>query len=163
MSSKLTVGTHLLTILALYPGQPLTSEQLACSVNTNPVVIRRILGLLRDAGYVDSKHGVGGGWVLLADPARITLLDIFRAVEPQQETFALHRCEPDQACLVGRNIQKVLTELYHDVQQAMDQHLASSSIASVVAAVKERGDQSVNSQLNQDTQRLAASRSNLSS
>jgi hypothetical protein len=45
----------------------------------------------------------------------------------------------------------------------MDQRLASSSIASVVAAVKERGDQSVNSQLNQDTQRLAASRSNLSS
>src|SRR3954449_8656854 len=95
LSSKLSVGIHMLTIFALKPGEALTSEFIACSVNTNPVVIRRLLGSLRDAGIVDSKTGVGGGWSLLVDPERLTLLDILRAVEPQNEIFALHRSEPN--------------------------------------------------------------------
>src|SRR4051812_7572515 len=94
LSSKLSVGIHTLTVFALKPGEPLTSEFLACSVNTNPVVIRRLLGSLREAGIVESRTGVGGGWSLRVDPGRITLLDILRAVEPQNEIFALHRSEP---------------------------------------------------------------------
>src|SRR4051812_25204406 len=58
LSSKLSVGIHALTIFALKPGEPLTSEFLACSVNTNPVVIRRLLGSLREAGIVESRTGV---------------------------------------------------------------------------------------------------------
>src|SRR5271169_2324333 len=91
LSSKLSVGIHILTIFALKPGEPLTSEFISCSVNTNPVVIRRLLGTLREAGLVESRTGVGGGWSLLREPEQITLLDILRAVEPQNEIFALHR------------------------------------------------------------------------
>src|SRR5947209_16597533 len=85
LSSKLSVGIHMLTIFALKPGEPLTSEFIACSVNTNPVVVRRLLGSLRTAGLVESRTGVGGGWSLRVDPERITLLDILRAVEPRDE------------------------------------------------------------------------------
>ncbi|HEX3447028.1 MAG TPA: Rrf2 family transcriptional regulator, partial [Isosphaeraceae bacterium] len=68
LSSKLSVGVHILTLLALKPDEPVTSACIAGSVNTNPVVIRRLLGLFREAGFVESKNGVGGGWVLVTDP-----------------------------------------------------------------------------------------------
>jgi Rrf2 family protein len=101
-------------------------------------VIRRLLGLFREAGFVESKNGVGGGWVLAKDPRKITLVDVLRAVEPQNEMFALHRCEPNQECPVGHCILGVLTDVYDDVQQQMAQRLARSTIASLVKSLKER-------------------------
>src|SRR3954452_15669765 len=112
LSSKLSVGIHVLTIFALKRGEPLTSEFLACSVNTNPVVVRRLLGSLRAAGLVESRTGVGGGWSLRGDPERIPLLDILRAVEPHDEPFALHHSEPNPECPCGLHIRGVLTDVY---------------------------------------------------
>jgi Rrf2 family protein len=140
LSSKLSVGIHMMTIFALKPGEPLTSEFIACSVNTNPVVIRRLLGSLRSAGIVESKTGVGGGWSLLVDPEQITLLDILRAVEPQSEIFALHRSEPNPECPCGLHIQGVLTEVYGKVQDGMIRQLASLSIAGIAGKIKNRLD-----------------------
>ena len=129
MSSKLSVGIHMMTIFALRRGQATTSEMIACSVNTNPVVIRRLLGSLRDAGMVGSKPGAGGGWVLLVDPETITLLDILRAVEPHGELFALHRSEPNPECPCGQHIQGVLTEVYDRVESGMARQLAGITVA----------------------------------
>ncbi|MDR3638143.1 MAG: Rrf2 family transcriptional regulator [Isosphaeraceae bacterium] len=138
LSSKLSVGIHMMTIFALKPGESLTSEFIASSVNTNPVVIRRLLGSLRAAGIVDSKPGVGGGWSLLIDPARLTLLDILRAVEPQNEMFALHRSEPNPECPCGLHIQGVLTEVYDKVQDGMTRQLADTTIACITGKIRER-------------------------
>lgn len=138
LSSKLSVGTHILTIFALKPGEALTSESVAASVNTHPVVIRRLLGALRDAGIVESKTGVGGGWSLLRDPERINLLDILRAVEPQDELFALHRSEPNPECPCGQHIQSVLTEVYERVQDSMTRQLAGTTIACIARKIRER-------------------------
>ena len=138
LSSKLSVGIHIMTIFALKPGEPLTSEFIACSVNTNPVVIRRLLGSLRAAGIVESRTGVGGGWSLLVDPERITLLDILRAVEPQDEIFALHRSEPNPECPCGLHIQSVLTEVYDKVQDGMTRQLAGITIACIAGKIRER-------------------------
>ncbi|MHC5541119.1 Rrf2 family transcriptional regulator [Singulisphaera rosea] len=139
MSTKLSVGTHILTVLALYEGQSLTSEEIGCSVKTNAVVIRRFLGLFRKAGYVESKKGVGGGWILTSDPDQITLLDVLRTVEPENELFGLHRCKPNQECPVGRNIQGVLIEIYAESQQAMACQLARSTIGGITQRLKDRG------------------------
>jgi Rrf2 family protein len=136
LSSKLSVGIHTMTIFALQPGEPLTSEFIACSVNTNPVVIRRFLGSLRAAGIVESKTGVGGGWTLLVDPERITLLDILHAVEPQNEIFALHRSEPNPECPCGQHIQSVLTEVYDKVQDGMTRQLAGITIACITGKIR---------------------------
>jgi Rrf2 family protein len=136
LSSKLSVGIHVLTVFALKPDEPLTSEFIACSVNTNPVVIRRLLGSLRDAGIVESRTGVGGGWSLLVDPERITLLDILRAVEPQDEIFALHRSEPNPECPCGLHIQGVLTEVYDKIQDGMARQLASITVACIAGKIK---------------------------
>jgi Rrf2 family protein len=138
LSSKLSVGIHMLTIFALKPGESLTSEFIASSVNTNPVVIRRLLGSLRAAGIVESRTGVGGGWSLLVDPERITLLDILRAVEPHNEIFALHPSEPNPECPCGLHIQGVLTEVYDKVQEGMSRQLAGISIACIARKIRSR-------------------------
>jgi Rrf2 family protein len=140
LSSKLSVGIHILTIFALKSGEALTSEFIACSVNTNAVVIRRLLGLLRAAGIVDSKSGVGGGWSLLVDPEQITLLDILRAVEPQSELFALHRSEPNPECPCGLHIQSVLTDVYDKVQDGMTRQLAGITVACITSKIRARMD-----------------------
>ena len=134
----MSVGTHLLTIFALKPGLALTSELLAGSVNTNPVVVRRLLGSLREAGIVDSRPGVSGGWTLLVDPAQITLLDVLRAVDPQDAFFALHRAQPNPNCPCGLHIQGVLTEVYDAVEAGMNRQLAEVTIAAIARWIEER-------------------------
>ncbi len=141
LSSKLSVGIHIMTIFALKPGETLTSEYVACSVNTNPVVIRRLLGSLRAGGIVESRTGVGGGWTLLIDPERLTLLDILRAVEPQNEIFALHRSEPNPECPCGLHIQGVLTETYAKIQEGMTRQLAGITIACIAGKIRTRLDE----------------------
>ena len=77
--SRLTIAIHILAWMALAQqrGQePLTSDQVAASVNTNPVIIRRGLGDLRRAGLVKVRHGTGAGWSLARTPAEISLLDV---------------------------------------------------------------------------------------
>jgi Rrf2 family protein len=138
LSSKLSVGIHILTVFALKPGESLTSEFLAGSVNTNPVVIRRLLGSLRSSGIVESKTGAGGGWSLRVAPEQITLLDILRAVEPQNALFALHHSEPNPECPCGQYIQGVLSEVYARVQGGMARQLESVSIACIAGKIRER-------------------------
>ncbi len=135
LSSKLTVGIHILTVLATAPGNTMTSDFIAGSVNTNPVVIRRLLGQLREAGIVESQGGLGGGWRLKVEPRRITLLEVLRAMEPKGETIALHRNKPNPNCRVGGNIQRVLTGVYGEVERRMDEELAKTTIAGVLGSV----------------------------
>jgi Rrf2 family protein len=138
LNSKLSIGVHVLTILALEKGEPVTSELIASSVNTNPVVIRRILGLFREAGFVESKNGVGGGWVLVTDPKNISLFDILETVEPDCELFALHRGAPNQECPVGCNIQGILSDVYGDVRKGMAERLGRLTIGGVLAKLKKQ-------------------------
>ena len=125
----------MLALLAFRPTEGITSEQIASSVNTNPVVIRRLLGRLRKAGYVESKSGAGGGWRLKRDPACITLLDVLRAVEPERETIALHAGRPNPLCAVGKNIQSALRTVYFEAQQHFDSRLSHSSIAEMLRSM----------------------------
>ena len=143
MSSKLSVAIHLLTILTLYRDKPLSSELLAESVNTNPVVIRRLLGLMREAGFVESRTGVRGGWSLLADPETVTFLDVLRVVEPREEMFALHRSDPNPKCPVGRNICGVLTAIYAEVEAGMAKQLSCTTLACVVGKLRDEKEMMV--------------------
>lgn len=136
ISSRFVVATHILAGLALYGGQPVTSERLAKSASTNPAVVRRILSMLSSAGLSRAQLGQGGG-ALLARPAEsISLLDIYRAVE-NETLFALHRHLPDRDCPVGRSIQPVLSETLDRVSRALEEELARVSIADVARAIEQ--------------------------
>jgi DNA-binding IscR family transcriptional regulator len=113
VSTRFTVALHILTLLASSPEEALTSEHIAGSVNTNPVVIRRLLGLLRRACLVSSQGGAGGGWELSVDPDSITLADVRRAVK-EGSPFTFHSQPPNPACPVGRNIQAALGGVYDE-------------------------------------------------
>ena len=78
-STRFAVAVHALTHLVDAP-EPLTSEQLADCIGTNPVVVRRTLAGLREAGVVTSARGTGGGWALAHDPADISLRDVYAAL-----------------------------------------------------------------------------------
>jgi len=90
------MAVHTLTVLAYKDGDRVTSGFLANSVNTNPVVIRRLLLALQDGKLVETRKGAGFGSRLSRSPARINLAEIFRAVE-EREPFVLPPGKPNQA------------------------------------------------------------------
>src|SRR5215472_11038566 len=133
-NSRLTIAVHALAWLALaqQPGRDwLTSDQVAASVNTNPVFIRRSLGDLRRAGLVRVRRGREAGWSLALRPDDITVLKVHDAVAPEP-LFALHHTEPNLKCPVGRGIQSALHGLYCGAEQALRGELAGTSIADVL-------------------------------
>jgi Rrf2 family protein len=130
-SSRFAFAVHVLALLALQEGVPLSSEMIAGSVNTNPALIRRLLTMLANAGLTASQLGAGGGALLAREPGSITLLEIYRAVDDAQ-LFAMHREEPNPACMVGRQIQQTLRGVIDDAQRAMEASLAQRSLVDVV-------------------------------
>ncbi len=133
-NSRLTIAVHALTWLALAQGRGqdvLTSDQVAASINTNPVVVRRSLGDLRCAGLVEVRHGTGAGWSLARAPEQISLLDVHQAVE-SEPLFAMHRNEPNLGCPVGRGIRPALGHVYAEVEDAVRRQLGRTSIADVL-------------------------------
>jgi Rrf2 family protein len=133
-NSRYTVAIHILTLLAYNEAEALTSEFIASSVNTNPVVIRRILASLRKAGIVSSQGGPGGGWCLAERPEQVTLRHIYRIMNPDA-LFPLHPAEPNQNCPVGRSIQELLTKRFVVAQRALEDSLGAASIADLVKEV----------------------------
>ena len=134
-NSRFTVAIHILAWMALVERKgtvTITSDRLAASVNTNPVVIRRALGLLRGAGLVNVQHGAGAGWTLARPADQISLLSVHDAVEPEP-MFSMHSAEPNQACPVGRGIQPALSRVYQRVDDALRRELATTSISDVLA------------------------------
>src|SRR5687767_11561532 len=137
-NSRFAVAVHVLSLMAWSGEEPLKSEQVAESVNTNPVVIRRMLLELAEAGLVVSQTGSLGGSRLANDPAQTTLLDIYRALECRG-VFSLHRQPPSRDCPVGVNIETVLGDVLMEVDSAVERVLQSITINDVVQRLKPCG------------------------
>jgi DNA-binding IscR family transcriptional regulator len=138
ISSRFSVAVHIVSLLAVNPSSLNTSEWIAGSVNTNPVIIRKLTGMLKKAGIVDVRAGAGGAF-LLKSPDKISLLDIYIAVDvvEEGELFSIHE-QPNPACPVGANIQSVLMLILSKAQSAMEQVLAEITIADIHADLVSR-------------------------
>lgn len=134
-SSRFIVAVHVLSLLA-FMDKPVTSEFIAGSVNTNPVVIRRVIGLLAKARLVNSSEGAAGGTSLARSTDKITLADVHRAVEGGFEVFGQTRHDPNPACPVGRNVQAVLRSHTDRVEATMRSELNKTTIADVLAGIR---------------------------
>lgn len=134
-SSRFAVATHILALLAnAQADEPVTSDYIAASVNTSPVVIRRLLAMLHEAGLVRTKEGSQGGAELAVPAPQITLLDVYRAVD-EGELFTLHRNPPNPDCVVGRSIKRALKQVVDQAQMQMERELASVTIAELLNRV----------------------------
>lgn len=138
LSSKSAVAIHALTMLGRWD-RSLTSAEIAESLASNPVLVRRILGSLRNADLVHSTEGRGGGWSLARPAREITLYDAYVAVE-LRPILARHAHPPSDGCEVGRHMQALLEQEFHEVECAMEERLGRTTIAHLVRQVlsKER-------------------------
>ena len=133
-NSRLTTAIHALCWLELAARRgytSLSSERVAASLASNPALVRKALGPLRDAGLVTAGRGPGAGWSL-ARPARTIRLDEVYDALGEDPPYALHPHEPNQDCPVGFGIRPVLGELYADAEAAVRRSLARHSVADVL-------------------------------
>lgn len=137
ISSRFTIAVHMLVCMEAFRDEyKVTSDFLAASIQVNPVIIRRILSQLRDAGIIQVKRGTGGAF-----PARpleeITFLDIYRAVECIEENTLFHFHEnPNLNCPVGKNIHNILDDKLLRVQEAMERELKAITLKNVMDDLK---------------------------
>jgi len=135
-NSQFSMAVHVLTVLARHKDEKIKSETVAGSVNTNPVVIRRLLGQLSQANLVESQTGAAGGTRLTRCPKEITLAEIYKAVSCG-EVFALHGRSPNQNCPVGRNIEAVLCSLQKEIDKSIGEKLSQYTLQSVLEIIEQ--------------------------
>jgi DNA-binding IscR family transcriptional regulator len=134
-NSQLSTAVHALCWLELAARRgrtPLTSAEVAASLDNNPVQVRQSLARLREAGLVRvTGRGPGTGWVLTRAADTITVLDVYDALG-EAGPFALHSHDPNPECPVGAGIRPVLTEIYDGVRAAMESQLRARTVAGVL-------------------------------
>src|SRR3989442_255215 len=108
---RFAMAVHVLAVLAYKDGDRVTSAFLAGSINTNPVIVRRLLLALQRAKLVDTSKGAGAGSRLNCSPSRINLGQIYRAVE-ESDAFATPSRKPNSACPVGNCILETLERVF---------------------------------------------------
>lgn len=134
--SRLSSVLHMLLHLADHD-QPQTSEALARYLDTNPVVVRRVLGGLRERGLVESARGPGGGWTLARPLAAITLHDVHIAVgAPLPFALGHRRDHPD--CLVERVVNEAVDEGLREAERLLLAHFATISLATLQQRIRRR-------------------------
>ncbi|MCB0036163.1 MAG: Rrf2 family transcriptional regulator [Anaerolineales bacterium] len=136
ISSRFAVAIHILALLEQFKDEHTTSAFIAGSVNTNPVVIRRILGMLVKAGLVEVKAGVGGA-SLIKPLTDISLFDIYEAVSSigEGDLFSVHE-QSNPLCPVGGNIQIVLENTLGKIQQTMELALKSVNMDDIMKDIR---------------------------
>lgn len=138
ISSRFSVGIHILTLIEMNKEGVNTSEFLAGSVNTNPAVIRKIMGMLKAANLVNVRPGIAGA-TLQKELSEITLLDVYKAVNvvQEKELFSIHE-NPNPNCTVGSNIQETIIPLLEIAQNALEKALGTITIEDVVKGILEK-------------------------
>jgi len=126
-NTQFAVAVHVLTLLGGAPEQVMSSQLLASSVGANPVHVRRVLGALRRFELVVSRPGVHGGWQLARAADRVTLSDVWSAVQGDDPLLGLHGAAPE--CTVGQRIQLALSGVERRAAQAVEQELARTTIS----------------------------------
>ena len=138
ISSRFTIALHIFTCVDVFINEhKVTSDFLAGSINTNPVVIRKILTQLKKAGLITVARGTGG--VETARPlSEITFYDVYLAIEPVENGDLFHFHEsPNPECPVGRNIHSLLDEKLKAIQGAMENEMRNYTLLDLRCGITE--------------------------
>ena len=125
--SKLSSILHVLLHMA-HADRPFTSDELAGFLDTNPVLVRRVLAGLRERGYVGSDKGHGGGWTITCDLRRVTLRDIYEAVG-SPTVFAMGNRSEQPECLVERAVNDALSSAFDEAEALLIERFKDVTLA----------------------------------
>ena len=142
ITSKFTAAVHILACIDIFGGQMrVTSDFLSGSTGVNAVIVRNVLGQLRNAGIVETRQGSGGAHLAKALD-EITLYDIYKAVDCVDDEGLFHFHEnPNAECPVGRNIHKAMDGRLEAAQAALENELKSTTLAQVVSDTRKLIDE----------------------
>lgn len=143
ISSRFTIALHMISCMEIFgKDTKITSDFLASSIQVNPVIIRKILSQLRNAGLVEVARGTGGATA--ARPIdRISFYDVYLAVDllGEGELFHFHE-NPNIQCPVGRNIHSALDGKLACIQEAMENKMKKYTVADVVNDIRQCSEES---------------------
>ena len=139
MDTRFSSAIHILIMIA-GADQPLTSEAIANSVGTNPSYIRKVTGLMKKKGILDSRQGIHG-FSLLIPPEKLSLYAVYQAINESEEVhvFDLHQ-NPNDECIVGRHIRPVLTETFREVEEKAERQLKQTTLADCMEKMRKEID-----------------------
>ena len=135
MDTKFSSAIHMLIMIA-GADRPMSSEQIAESVGTNASYIRKLAGLLKKQGILESRQGISG-FTLLIEPEQLSLLKVYQAVAETDRVhvFDLHQ-NPNDACIVGRHIRPVLSEVFREIEEKAELELNNTTLADCMVKMK---------------------------
>lgn len=137
ISSKFTIGVHLLAVIDyLGKEEKVTSNILAGSIGVNPVIVRNVMGSLKEAGLINISQGKSG-ISLAKTPGQITFYDVYNAVDSVNDEGLFHFHEnPNPECPVGRNIHKAMDSKLNLIQKRMEDEMRQITLADVMANIQ---------------------------
>ena len=135
MDTKFSSAIHMLIMIA-GADRPMSSEQIAESVGTNASYIRKLAGLLKKQGILESRQGISG-FTLLIEPEQLSLRKVYQAVAETERVhvFDLHQ-NPNDACIVGRHIRPVLSEVFREIEEKAELELNHTTLADCMGKMK---------------------------
>lgn len=136
MNSDFIVAVHSLVFLAYAPDNLKTSDNIAKSVAVHPVRVRKVLSLLRKHGFIQSKHGAKGGFLLVQDPRTITLDKLY--VLTSEGSLKPKWPDANQKCAIGANIERAMDGIFETTEQRVVANLKDYTIADVLHRIGEQ-------------------------
>ena len=138
ISSRFTIALHIFACVETFKDDyKITSDFLAGSINTNPVIIRKILTQLKNAGLITVARGTGGT-TPTRDLNKISFYDVYEAIEPLEngDLFNFH-ANPNPKCPVGSNIHTLLDDKLKAIQLAMENEMKKYTIGDLRDGMQE--------------------------
>lgn len=121
---------HILVFIEFFKNQQLSSNNIARSVNSDPTKIRRLMSNLRKSGIIYTRSGTASP-SLLIPPSELSLLDIYNSILDSESIFEAD-IDTNKQCVIGKNLPKVLTYKYQNIQQTIENDLKKTTLADII-------------------------------
>lgn len=137
MNSEFTIAVHSLVYLAYLPDRMASSESIAENVQTNSARVRKVMGVLRKSGYVETREGTRGGYRLSIDPNTVTLGDVYRAMAQGSLMPTWCSGDPNMDCVVGSNMRSVMNGIFCTAEKRLEDYFDGITISGVLGQIRE--------------------------
>lgn len=134
VNQQFAFAVHTLAALAISPDHPITSEYIASSVNTNPVVIRRLLSKLSKSSLIETQLGKNGGVRLKKSPEQITLKDIYESIQ-DRTLISQNTKEANKKCALSCKMKDIMKGIVSQSENAMLEYLSTIKLSDITKSI----------------------------